>query len=115
MITFLGVTFKPGTDDMREAASLKLIPYLISKGCNVSYYEPTGIKDNFNNDKVKYINNTKEACKKAEGIDKDFRKFALAREDRWGVYMREEVKSFGKGNTFLGDGLEPVWPEEHKG
>ena len=67
-ITFLGVTFKPGTDDMREAASLKLIPYLISKGCNVSYYEPTGIKDNFNNDKVKYINNTKEACKKADLI-----------------------------------------------
>ena len=27
-ITFLGVTFKPGTDDMREATSLKLIPYL---------------------------------------------------------------------------------------
>ena len=67
-ITFLGVTFKPGTDDMREAASLKLIPYLINKGCNVSYYEPTGIKDNFNNDKVKYINNTKEACKKADLI-----------------------------------------------
>ena len=67
-ITFLGVTFKPGTDDMREASSLKLIPYLINKGCNVSYYEPTGIKDNFNNDKVKYINNTKEACKKADLI-----------------------------------------------
>ena len=67
-ITFLGVTFKPGTDDMREAASLKLIPYLINKGCNVSYYEPTGIKDNFNNDKIKYINNTKEACKKADLI-----------------------------------------------
>ena len=67
-ITFLGVTFKPGTDDMREASSLKLIPYLINKGCNVSYYEPTGIKDNFNNDKVKYINNTKEACKNADLI-----------------------------------------------
>ena len=67
-ITFLGVTFKPGTDDMREAASLKLIPYLINKGSNVSYYEPTGIKDDFNNNKVKYINNIKEACKKADLI-----------------------------------------------
>ncbi|OCW81897.1 UDP-glucose 6-dehydrogenase, partial [Pelagibacteraceae bacterium GOM-A3] len=27
-ITFLGVTFKAGTDDMRDSASLKLIPYL---------------------------------------------------------------------------------------
>ena len=67
-ITFLGVTFKPGTDDMREATSLKLIPYLINKGSNVSYYEPTGIKSNFNNNKVKYINNIKDACKKADLI-----------------------------------------------
>ncbi len=67
-ITFLGVTFKPGTDDMRDAASLKLIPYLINKGSNISYYEPTGQKDDFNNNKVKYINNIKEACKKADLI-----------------------------------------------
>ncbi len=63
-ITFLGVTFKPGTDDMREATSLKLIPYLINKGSNVSYYEPTGIKSNFNNNKVKYINNIKTPVEK---------------------------------------------------
>ena len=67
-ITFLGVTFKPNTDDMREATSLKLIPYLINKGSNVSYYEPTGVKTNFNNNKVKYINNIKDACKKADLI-----------------------------------------------
>ena len=67
-ITFLGVTFKPGTDDMRDAASLKLIPYLINKGSNVSYYEPTGIKGDFNNNNIKYINNIKEACKKADLI-----------------------------------------------
>ncbi len=67
-ITFLGVTFKPGTDDMRDAASLKLIPYLINKGSNVSYYEPTGIKSDFNNKKVNYINNIKDACKKADLI-----------------------------------------------
>ena len=27
-IAFLGVTFKPNTDDMRDAASLYMIPYL---------------------------------------------------------------------------------------
>ena len=67
-ITFLGVTFKAGTDDMREAASLKLIPYLIKQGSNISYYEPTGNKSEFNGMKVKYINNLKEACKKADLI-----------------------------------------------
>ena len=31
-ITFLGVTFKAGTDDMRDSTSLKMIPYLSKKG-----------------------------------------------------------------------------------
>ena len=33
IITFLGVTFKPNTDDMRDSTSLKMIPYYCKKGC----------------------------------------------------------------------------------
>ena len=65
-ITFLGVTFKAGTDDMRDSASLKLIPYLIKKGAKVSYYEPTGIKKEFDKKKVVYFNNIKDACKNSD-------------------------------------------------
>ena len=65
-ITFLGVTFKPGTDDMRDSASLKLIPYLTRKGAKVSYYEPTGIKNNFDKKKVSYFNNINDACKNSD-------------------------------------------------
>ena len=65
-ITFLGVTFKAGTDDMRDSPSLKLIPYLIKKGSKVSYYEPTGIKNNFDKKKVFYFNNIKDACKNSD-------------------------------------------------
>ncbi len=65
-ITFLGVTFKAGTDDMRDSVSLKLIPYLIKKGSKVSYYEPTGIKNNFDKKKVYYFNNIKDACKNSD-------------------------------------------------
>ena len=32
-ISFLGVTFKPNTDDMRDSTSLKMIPYLCKKRC----------------------------------------------------------------------------------
>ena len=67
-ITFLGVTFKAGTDDMRDSASLKLIPYLIKKGAKVSYYEPTGIKNDFDKIKVSYFNNIKDACTNSELI-----------------------------------------------
>ena len=65
-ITFLGVTFKAGTDDMRDASSLKLIPYLIKKGSRISYYDPTGKKSEFKKNKVTYFNNIKDACKNSD-------------------------------------------------
>ena len=65
-ITFLGVTFKAGTDDMRDSASLKLIPYLTKKGAKITYYEPTGMKNEFDTKKVKYFNKIKDACKDSD-------------------------------------------------
>ncbi len=62
-ITFLGVTFKANTDDMRESACLKMIPYLSKKGAKIKYYDPTGKKKEFVKFKnVQYKNNIKEAC-----------------------------------------------------
>ena len=46
-ITFLGVTFKPNTDDMREACSLNMIPYLSRKGVKIKYFDPSGFKKEF--------------------------------------------------------------------
>ena len=51
-ITFLGVTFKPNTDDMREACSLYMIPYLVRKGVKVKYFDPSGKKNVFNNKNI---------------------------------------------------------------
>ena len=47
-ISFLGVTFKANTDDMRDSSSLKLIPYLSKRGAKIKYYDPTGSKKEFN-------------------------------------------------------------------
>ena len=66
-ITFLGVTFKAGTDDMRDSPSLKIIPKLIRKGCLINYYDPTGSKEEFNKFKnIKYCSNIIEACKNTD-------------------------------------------------
>ena len=68
-ITFLGVTFKANTDDMRESPSLKLIPMLLNKGANIIYYEPTGQKSEFSvYKKVKYQENISSACEKSDLI-----------------------------------------------
>ena len=65
-ITFLGVTFKAGTDDMRESPALKIIPSLVRNGASVFYYDPSGPKRNFKNKKVKYCSRIKDACKKTD-------------------------------------------------
>ena len=68
-ITFLGVTFKPNTDDMRESSSLKMIPYLSKKGANIKYYDPTGEKKPLSKIKnVKFLNNISSACKYSDLI-----------------------------------------------
>lgn len=40
----LGLTFKAGTDDMREAAALELIPGLQQRGARVRAYDPKGME-----------------------------------------------------------------------
>ncbi|WLR49056.1 UDP-glucose/GDP-mannose dehydrogenase family protein [Halobacillus litoralis] len=45
-VAVLGLTFKPGTDDLREAPSLENIPLLLEQGSDVYAYDPVGA-DNF--------------------------------------------------------------------
>src|SRR5690606_19654765 len=43
-VAVLGLTFKAGTDDMRGAASLELIPDLQRRGATARAYEPKGME-----------------------------------------------------------------------
>lgn len=45
-VAVLGLTFKPGTDDLREAPSLENIPLLLKENANIYAYDPVG-EDNF--------------------------------------------------------------------
>jgi UDPglucose 6-dehydrogenase len=66
-ICFLGVTFKANTDDMRDSSSLEMIPFLSKKGAKIKYYDPTGLKKEFNKLKnVSFSNSIYEAVK---GVD----------------------------------------------
>jgi len=68
-ITFLGVTFKANTDDMRESSSLVMIPSLISKGAKIKYYDPSGYKKDFDKFKnISFSENIKSACIDADMI-----------------------------------------------
>jgi UDPglucose 6-dehydrogenase len=68
-IVFLGVTFKPNTDDMRDAVSLYMIPHLHRRKAIISYYDPTGEKKEFSKLKnCNFYSNIKDACKNADLI-----------------------------------------------
>ena len=45
-VAVLGLTFKPGTDDLREAPSLENIPLLLNAGAEIYAYDPVG-EENF--------------------------------------------------------------------
>ena len=91
-ITFLGVTFKAGTDDMRESPSLKIIPKLVKKGSLIKYYEPTGFKKEFSKLKnVKYCIDIKEACKHSD---------LLVIHTEWNEFKQLNFKNLVKKNSF---------------
>ena len=66
-IAFLGVTFKPNTDDMRDSVSLNMIPYLARRGAKVTYYDPTGSKENFAKIKnCEFVDSINDNCMNAD-------------------------------------------------
>lgn len=72
-VAVLGLTFKPGTDDLREAASLANVPLLLEQGAEICAYDPVGI-DNFRKvyldgnhmrGSIKYVSSANEALDQA--------------------------------------------------
>ena len=64
----LGLTFKPGTDDLREAPSLTNIPLLLEEGAIVRVYDPVGMerfKEHYPT-QVKYCKDIDTALKGAQ-------------------------------------------------
>ena len=109
-ITFLGVTFKANTDDMRESSSLVMIPALNKKGAIIKYYDPTGEKSEFSQlNNVTFCENISTACLKADLIiihtewDEfktiDFKKISRSRKlkiyDMRNLYSPNKMKKQG--------------------
>ena len=67
-IAVLGLTFKPNTDDMRDAPSLVIVPYLQAAGATIRAYDPEGHKEAAKHMQLDYRKDTYDALDGADGV-----------------------------------------------
>lgn len=69
-IALWGLSFKPETDDMREAASLVVIDLLLSEGCKINVYDPVAMNECKRRigDKVTYASDMYDALTNADAL-----------------------------------------------
>lgn len=69
-LAILGLSFKPNTDDVREAPSLYIIDDLLKAGFEIKAYDPVAT-DNVKKimaDKIKYVKNPYQAIEKVDAL-----------------------------------------------
>ncbi|MGD0141789.1 MAG: UDP-glucose/GDP-mannose dehydrogenase family protein [Rhizomicrobium sp.] len=67
-VAVLGLTFKPNTDDMREAPSLVIVPVLQAAGARVRAYDPEGMNEAKKLLNVELCADAYEAITGADGV-----------------------------------------------
>ncbi len=92
-ITFLGVTFKANTDDMRDSSSLIMIPSLAKKGALIKYFDPTGYKKDF--EKIKNVSYENTIKKSLDGSD------LVIIHTEWNDFKSLNFKKLVKGKKFI--------------
>ena len=96
-IAVLGLTFKPGTDDMRDAPSLAILPALADKGAIIRAHDPQGMNEARKElgDTIAYVDSIAEAVRDADAV-------VLMTE--WNEYRGldlAKLKSQMRGNVFV--------------
>jgi UDPglucose 6-dehydrogenase len=97
VIALWGLTYKPDTDDMREAPSLVVINMLLSEGASVRVYDPEGMDETHRKigNIVTYTQGMYEACTGADAtaLMTEWKQFRIP---EW-----KEVKNLMRGNVII--------------
>ncbi|MEO0390669.1 MAG: UDP-glucose/GDP-mannose dehydrogenase family protein, partial [Pseudomonadota bacterium] len=87
-VAVLGVTFKPNTDDMRDAPSLTIVPALVGQGARVRVVDPQGKREG--EGLLPGVNWVEDAYKAAQNAD------ALVILTEWNEFRALELKRLAK-------------------
>jgi UDPglucose 6-dehydrogenase len=96
-IAVLGLTFKPETDDMRDAPSLTILPALVTQGARIRAHDPHGMDEARRelHDTIEYADNIDDTVRDADAV-------ILMTE--WNQYRGldlDKLKSMMRGNVFV--------------
>ncbi|MCW5207031.1 UDP-glucose/GDP-mannose dehydrogenase family protein, partial [Desulfobulbus sp. F5] len=69
-IAVLGLTFKPETDDMRDAPAITILPALLEKGAKICAHDPKGMDEarKYLPEDIEYAENAYAACEGADAV-----------------------------------------------
>jgi UDPglucose 6-dehydrogenase len=108
-----GLSFKPGTDDMREASSLVIIEQLLKSGAGIKAYDPVAMEqakkefptDWFNNNQLVFSENQYNAVENAD---------ALILVTEWKAFRQPDFKQLSQKmkQKIIFDGRNQYDPEE---
>jgi UDPglucose 6-dehydrogenase len=69
ILAVLGLTFKPETDDMRDAPALTILPALIERGVKVRAHDPAGMEESKKvMQEIDYCSDPYRACEGADAV-----------------------------------------------
>lgn len=108
-IAILGLSFKPNTDDIREAPSVYIIKDLLEKGFKINVYDPQAMKKikGVFEDRINFFENSYDAIKDTSAL------VVLTEWDEFKNLDLEKVKSLLK-NPIIIDGRNIYDPEKVK-
>lgn len=100
-VAILGLSFKPETNDMRQAPSVTTIELLLDKGAKVKVYDPIAIKecrDNYFSERVFYASNIYECVEDADAmaVITEWKEFRLPDWKRIKNLMRGDIVVDGR-------------------
>ena len=130
-VALLGLTFKPNTDDMREAPSLAIVPQLIGAGAKVRAFDPEGMAEAKKHSEMQGVTFCENAYDAVTGANcvaiitewNEFRSLDLERMrglmteanfvDLRNIYRAEEVAAAGFNYSSIGrrGALAPKRPQ----
>lgn len=95
-IAVLGLTFKPETDDMREAPSLVIVPELAAAGAHIKACDPQGVKEarKLLPASVEYLDSPYDAAKDADAV------IILTEWNQFRALDIQRLKKVMRGNLF---------------